>query len=644
MWGDRMHFRFLKNFKRRNYQQLTTQAADCLSSCMICFGVALSLLAVSAQRSNAAGNFQFYGAYPNIPSDANFDISKPSEGRSKFIASAEPAQGGARLIVDLHNGKRNEPVSLWLQVAINDGNGKLIPVTLMQLSDRVKDNPSNYGSRREFNLNYDELNRSLRKILPAAAQHLEIGPGTPLFVYGKWVDYSHDWGGIGRGGIFYMPEISPEESTSGATTRVAQTSSLGARPTELDLAYPITNLMALKYNTVRGGKTVGLKVGGQIGSRLESEGKFQINVIDRLATSTADPNVVLQKLFTLSKNPAEARRVLGPDWTIKPELRYMKKDASGKMLLDEHRLPQPDPMIDVYYDDKDYRASQNDIAIRYRKTEGNGYGSWNLKPGVYTVSAEGIMNRLEYAIDATDALPETIKPFADSYDPLNPFNIVLRQAIPEAVPSEFLFSAVRIVDYRYKFKLQHSSGVEVELSVDNVTAESTRDNRAPIRYVQLEADVAHPATAKANVAKAVDAFFGLSSQNDRFTIARLGANAYIDGRPSMHSIADLEASSPVMQKNSEHLNIAAIAIKSLREELIGKNWLRGPQKNALAAYLLGLVNEREASPSVKKLLTDVSRAKSKTNFVDWLNRQPGWATENLSRSAKMMACRYLFAN
>ena len=82
-----------------------------------------------------------------------------------------------------------------------------------------------------------------------------------------------------------------------------------------------------------------------------------------------------------ANDPAEQARIFGPGWTLKLEDRYMKRDPVTKQLiLDAHGLPTPDPMVDTYMDNDNFDAASNDMAIRYRWTEGNKTGNWNFKP------------------------------------------------------------------------------------------------------------------------------------------------------------------------------------------------------------------------------------------------------------------------
>jgi len=571
----------------RNFQS-SHRLRNALKYTLVCFPLLVSDVAFS-QAIN------FSGSYNHVSNTQHTDPTKPvSTGRSYFTTSTEQLPDGkVKLIVEMWNGELNTPVELYLQVAINDGNGRVKGIPIKTLSPAVADNPTLYYSKREFVLDYQDLNQDLKAVLPANSQHLEIRPGSALFVYGRWTNFNHDWGGIGRGGLFYMPE-EPSNNSSRPTLKGKATRSAS----ELDLAYEISNLMAYKYNNVENGQTRGIKVGGQIKSRLEMEGKYQIPL--------NEADTILQKLFALSKDPKAAAQALGPDWTVQAQTRYMKKDAQGNLILDSRGLPQPDPMVDTYYDSKESLGAQNDVAFRYRWTEQNATGSWNFKPGMGVTTPDGVVSRLEYAVDTTDDKPETIRKFADSMDPLNPFK-VLREMVPGSQPSEFLIPSLRLDDTRYKFKFSDKQGLVVEVSLDYVDAISLRNNRKA-KFVQLEMDVDHPSTASTNVAKAADAFSQLSGTLDyemKTFLAGLGSKSFLDGRPVIHTLNDLDSTSEVNKKHEADFRRAQEMILRLRDHSLGQNWLAAPQKNSLAAILLDHVPAAKSSASVRRLESTV---------------------------------------
>ena len=72
-----------------------------------------------------------------------------------------------------------------------------------------------------------------------------------------------------------------------------------------------------------------------------------------------------------------------------------------------------------------------------------------------------------FFVDATDDKPESIKSFVDSMDQMNPLKMI-RELVPNSTPSDFLEPSLKITDKRFKFKLTHTNGLVVEVSLDDV--------------------------------------------------------------------------------------------------------------------------------------------------------------------------------
>ena len=582
------------------------------------FALMLSMMGVSHIASAQA--FNPYGTYAGGTSAAK-DPNQPAQGRSNFVSSVEElADGsGAKLTVDFYHGDKNLEVSLWLQVAINDGKGNVKSVPFKVLSDKIADNSTNYHSRREFILKYADLNKELHTAIPQLA-HITIGPGSPLVLDAYWHSYSHTWGGLDRFGIFFMPQDA-------ASALKAQENMPQLRRTEeLDIAMPIGEGMINKYNAYdpKTKTSHGLLPGGQIRSRMEMEGKFQVP----LDTVTD----VKKKLFELANNPALASQILGADWTIEAEMRYMRKNKAGNLMKSRDGFPIPDPMVDTYKDNPKFEAAQLDMAVRYRFTKGNNSGAWNFKPGYMVRLKSGSVFRPEYALDSTDDKSKTIKSFVDSADPMNFFSIIPAR-LPKAKASDFMQNAIKIDDERFKFKMKHKNGLVVEVSLDNVDAIPMRDKREKVKFAQLEMDVDHLATSSTNTATGVGFWGGVSNQgkiDTTFTDA-LTTEAFLDGRPTIHTMKDMEPTSPLRKKNDKDFGMADKAITALRDHTLGENWLPAPQKYALAAAVLGYVPKSKQSPSVRKLYREIEKRKE-------AGKDPGVMFE--TKSANM--CRSIF--
>lgn len=583
--------------------------------------VVLALWSQPAHAQNLFLNSQ-YDPTPKVVVDPTKPVS-----RGYITVNAEPAVGGAKVTVEVFQDRLNSPVKLSLGVAIATKNAVAgqragsIQIPLKLLSPGIDDSKL-YYQKEEFFLSYDELQKYFNDNAPNA-KGLKVEPGMALVVKADFPS-GHNWGGFDRGGVFFLPPRLGQngqvivEQVSAAKESVMP----AARPSALDLAFNIPTTVTNIYNDRTTG--AGLKPGGQIRSRVEGEGKFQIN--------QAEYAHIKKLLIEIANDPSKAAEILGPDWTIKFEDRYMKKDASGAVIKGADGLPIPDPMVDTYYDNDKFDAAKNDMAFRYRWTEGNQTGSWNFKPGIGRSDANGVMYRVEFGVDTTDDKPSTLKAFADSFHPLNPFQII-REVIPGTNPSEFLKPAVRLEDNRYKFKLHHKNNLEIEISIDDVRAFDLRKGKAPARFYQLEMDIAHLATNSMNV---VNGSSGASAGGIRYKpagstyeqayynwkdevevdkavksfLAALGTDAQFDGRPVLHDGTDVATDSSLLAARKNDFDMAGNIIEKIRKYTMPKGWRPGAQKYAFAAASLGLVTLEEMSTSTAKVKNQVRLTRS----------------------------------
>lgn len=514
---------------------------------------------------------------------------------------------GADLRVEIFHAVKNDPVSVWLQAAVHNGKNQFVIIPLQHLSDFEATNPDSYKSVRNYKIDYRKINAELKKLAPQA--NLQIGPGTTLFVYTNWAKApgaGHQWGGVARGGAITLPGTpsSPE---------VANLNAKLPRPTELDLAFPIKGDMANQFNSADG--NVGLKRGGQIRSRLEGEGKFQIDIGEE------GFDEIRKRLFEIAQDRTLANKIFGNEWSIKVENRYMQRDSSGQLILDEKGFPIPDPMVDTYYDNADFDAAKNDEAIRYRWTEGNQTGAWNYKPGITDTTDDGLVYRIEYGVDTTDDKPETVAKFAESDHPLNPFKR-LRNISESGKATDFFKPAAKLTDYRYKFLLEHRNGLKVEVSLDDVRAESLRPGvgSGPKRFVQVEMDIDHLATRSNRNSWATGTLkhIDLNNQSSQMFLSALDENAFFDGRPVMHDIEDIGSGSALRLQRKADFDLATEAIVKIREDVLGDKWMPAPQKYAFAAYALEFVDEKPQSASMQHLFkkAGLTPRQCKDNLID----------------------------
>jgi len=559
------------------------------------------------------------------------DATKPVP-RGYITVEAESAVGGANIFVDVFHDRATSKCNLSLQIVISSAKGTyVVPIKLLEKD--VTPPAGYFQQRQQYHVDYAEIQAMFNQLAPNAPS-LQIGPGTPLFVKADFhaQGTEHNWGGPDRGGGFFLPNaLDANGNVINVQPVETQARTVGvARPTELDLAYPINAEMTNIFNDHAKGS--GLKLNGQVRSRLEGEGKFQL--------TQAEYARVKALMFELAADPTKAAQVLGPDWTLKLEDRYMTKDSAGQVIKGADGFPVPDPMVDTYYDSKDMKAAQNDMAFRYRWTEGNATGSWNFKPGIGRTDAQGVMYRVEFGVDTTDDKPSTISKFADSMHPLNPFAII-RNVLPGSTPSEFLLPAVKIEDHRYKFKLTRKDGLAIEVSVDDVKAHNLRGSKGEsAQFYQLEMDIDHLSTASNRVVNAnsgglqylyaqhvtgKNANGTVQTQNLQMYrwvdvpeaqqaiathLEALDATAFIDGRPVLHGAEDLDPSGPLLTSRAQEFADSSLIISKLRDHVVGPQWRAGAQKYAFGAAVLKLVPASKRSNSVKAVrdLVQVSSA------------------------------------
>ena len=570
------------------------------------------------------------------------DPTKPVN-RGYIVVDAEPAVGGAKIKVKVFQNTLNKKVVLSLYAAVNNGaQSSAVPIKLL---DAGTPDPTFYIQQHEFFLSYAELDTFFGTAAPNATG-LRSEPGMALAIKADF-EGGHNWGGFDRGGIFYLPTPLDQNGRLMVELNkpkvVDPSAPAAGRTTALDVAYPITQEMTNTYNDMK--TKAGLKLNGQIRSRLEGEGKFQLSGVETPVVGPRGGKTKLtqsefiaakKRLFDLVNDPAAQLATFGPGWKITPETRYYKKDAAGNFLKDAHGLPIPDPMVDTYYDNAKLDAAANDMAIRYRWTEGNQTGSWNFKPtGGRTDKKSGIVYRLEYGMDTTDDKPETIREFVDSMHPLNPFQVI-RQIVPGAKPSEFLYPSAKVKDVRHKFKLEGPNNLIIEISTDHVETTNLRNTaNRPVDYYQIEMDIDHLSTSSQNVAQvksAVDYTLGglssvynwngfdtnTASQDARTKyMAALDGKAFVDGRPVLHTLEDLSPTSPILTSRAHDFNESARVISALRDVTIGKVWRPAPQKYALAAAGLEMLPKSRYSRSTKKvadMIPDIRFAKCSDLF------------------------------
>ncbi len=516
----------------------------------------------------------------------------PADQRAKLVPSVEATPNGAKVKASFHMYKLSSPVSWSILAPVMDPTtGRKNMIELVKVDDQFVHSDTDYHTERTYELDYAKINAELKQKAPNAK--LEIGPGTSLYAYARWMNqpeldmytdqllpgavrsnynngWNHQWGGLAREGIFTLPGGTPAPAavTSGFTK--------GGTTTALDVNNAVDQATKTKYfaSDFYNSPTAG--------SRFENELKLHVDLNDL-------PKVA--KYFTdLESDPALVESTFGPGWKLVANRKYVGQ-----------------PMVDDYMDNDKSDAASLGMALRYRT--GNGVTSLNFKPNDGKYAEGAVYERIEY--DMRDfPEPKAMESFVNSDHPINPLQII-RWQTPGSTPSDFFVKRVKLTDERLKFELTAPSGDQVEISLDDVRARQLdkdgMEYGPTARYGQLEVEVNHlgakGSSTNSTVLSENTTIHG--AELDNF-LKNLGPNAVItkDIPPVFHGEEDFKANSPIKTTNASNFKLAFGVFEKIREGAFGKNWHSSGQKYAVAAAGLGLVPPERFAPSVNRMLEE----------------------------------------
>lgn len=412
----------------------------------------------------------------------------------------KPAVGGVDIEVETRQKKPTDMASykgdamvLYLQARVLDG-GKERIITLGTLFDGVMNPDKKSTTTRTFHVDYDDINKYLKKHSP----HLQFAPGDPLAAYAVWKNVGHQWGGFMREGYFQAPQ--PLGRRSVVDVRVGGATGAGkneaVRPSDVPKPIDITHKLPEKI--VKDFPLV-LEKGGKFVSRREHETKFCPKSMDELKAVTlklmkvaAGAEKEREKFLIdmFGKDAALSKQAGHPvsGWKISTTDRYYAKDAHGKVMTGKDGLPLVVPMFDVYQDDSKgtgvsrFPFAQQNMAVRFRDGEikaGENVGSMgklNMKTPRVSDPFSLIQTGLELSLDTKPGITKSdaaMKQLAEYLDKAPaPYNPLLEQkkVSYSLRGNNALASAVNNLANRYKFTLEHESGLEIEVSMDFVHA------------------------------------------------------------------------------------------------------------------------------------------------------------------------------
>lgn len=475
-------------------------------------------------------------------------------GRGYIETTIAPRGRGWDIGVDVHSGKATDEVNVFVSVRITDptNNTESWVVVGMPISDKMdgKDGTDKDGmliTKKSFYLSIDDLNAWLSKKGGKKADgspKLKFTPGDPISLDATWQTAGHQAGGRRDQRYGYM--VTPPITTGvigiqdpNAPIVTPQKSMVTGASKPVDLTIKIPQEMLTKYAKV-------LAPNATFQSHREEELKFSPKTFQELKDFTLN-------LMRLSKLPAaqqsvELQKLFGGQqgWSVAVSDRYFQKDQSGayqyyakgekvwkvkddkgesdfdfeglpKVLLMKDSYTdtiEGPPRIDGANDDDDngwhsnFEVANANGAVRFRDGEfKNGQvlptmGQLEVKPGGGVVDPYSLTaTRLEYAVETNPGIikdPAAMAQMADflkngpsPYNPMRELQKVASGVDGDAVKNNILDNEAD----RFKFNLEHSSGLKVEISCDfpsftskslAVEAPSTKGKSVEEKYAHWE--------------------------------------------------------------------------------------------------------------------------------------------------------------
>lgn len=408
----------------------------------------------------------------------------------------QAAVGGVDVEVTSRHSKPSDAASytgdemiIYLQARVLDA-GKERIITLATLFDGVMNADGTSAASKKFHVDYQDINTWLQ----AKAPGLRFVPGDPLAAYAVWTKAGHQWGGFMREGYFHSP------APIGRSTAVeARAGKMGVNPTlvsvsdlqkPIDITHKVPEALVAQFPLV-------LEQGAKFVSRREHETKFcprsldelqavTLKLMDVAAAAPKEREQALLAMFGKDEALSKARGFPVSGWRISTTDRYYAKDEDGNIRKGADGLPIVVPMFDVYQDDAKsstkFPFAQNNMAVRFRDGEikaGSNVGSMgklNMKTPRVSDPFSLIQTGLELSLDTKPGITKSepaMQQLAEYLDKApSPYNPMLEQkkVAADLTGANALGTAVDNLANRYKFTLEHDSGMEIEISMDFVHA------------------------------------------------------------------------------------------------------------------------------------------------------------------------------
>ncbi len=527
-------------------------------------------------------------------------IPRSAWHKSGGRVSASASAFGDGFIIDVRVDHRypKENVVLLLDAKLVD-RGKEHVVTLGALAVGTLNPNCELATEHRFFVSYDAINAYVQTHNPA----LKFEPGCPLAVAGVWPydQADHNSGCFGAADATFTTPLPATQKPH--QLRVGVVTEHASKPLELSLRIPAE--IAAKYPHL-------LATNASVLSRLEHEMKLSV---DEASLDTA-----CKRLLALAADPAAQavwlEETLGEKgWTLEVADRYFVKDEHGDYVQDPASgLPQVVPMEDVYLDgiynrhleQKSFWFASSEAAVRWRDGEIKAgrleptMGKLNVKPTSGVTNEDGVTSRIEITLDTLPGAahdPKAAEELAafceEATPPLSPA-IGSASALKGRQPEPIVW----LIDRRHKFVLVRNDGLKIELSLDNVRAETLHPELAdeatgePRRatFCQVEMELDHvEATGSAEVATDFAVADKRKAEQvergDKNVLANASPEATFNAAPVLHTISDLNLLE--LGKDPSYRSLSRAA-RRLRDALFAQH-APGKQKCAEALDVMRLL-------------------------------------------------------
>ncbi len=550
-------------------------------------------------------------------------------GNGAINVKAEPTADGALIKVDTFHGGANDEVTLMLCLEVLDhATGEQRNLVLSVPYAHHNFNPDDaagnhrYEGHAEFTISYPEINAFLQERNP----NLVIQPGlTPMSVAAVWSGLypgkpytkdegkmvylsEHRAGGPNRNGGFIAPiPLSGGGGEGGVQRNVLSLRAEGTRatatrasPLPLDVGVDAPPELIADFPEI-------LEAGSKIESRNEDEDKAGIK-------DEATYLAAVKRAYELVQDPDSVRKLLGPDWTMKPIDRYwlntdgelyLSKDGTphGTLAKDAQGFAVQDPMHDIYLDSPDHALARVGGGARQRSNQTGTKFNWKPNGGVRDRSDapdKVKRNELSWSMKAGTTLAQ-VKEFMEDLESeflngrVNPwtagvFNHVNREMARTTGRSaaELLTPWLDVMQNRHKFELEnHRTKVRAELSIDDVVATLLADPSKMVRFFVVETELDHMQMSSTNkmsfeLPKDIASYENNAEQDEWLDNTSSRVTTVVE--PRLHSIDDLSSSASA---HSETENAFVDAIQKVKGYLFSSDALsRSEQKSVVAGKLL----------------------------------------------------------